>query len=455
MLRNISFAMAAVMGLSSVSVAQDAQPQSLDELLNKVEAVSKGESARHKEREQAFLADKSQQQARKRAQERRRIELERTSENLEAQRRRNDERIGQLQQQQKDRLGVLQELFGVLQQGASDAKGTISTSFVSLDNKDRLVGIDVLVQKAASGEDLPSIEEINVLKEQLLKEMIGSSEVVNFTANVIQLDGTAEPTTVTRIGDFGLVANGGFVNVNDEGELTDLPRQPAAYLTDPAASFQNGSGVMAIGIDPTRGQLLSLEVEKATIEERVEQGGTVGYLILFLGLIGVAMAVFQWLYLIGVRSGVKSQMKNNIPSPKNPLGRILSVYDNNKSVDVETLELKLDEAILKETPAIERFLTLIKLISAVAPLFGLLGTVIGMIETFQSITLFGTGDPKIMAGGISTALMTTVLGLVVAIPTLLLHAFVADTSKALVHILEEQSAGIIAVHAEQENAKNG
>ena len=103
----------------------------------------------------------------------------------------------------------------------------------------------------------------------------------------------------------------------------------------------------------------------------------------------------------------------------------------------------------------ERFLTLIKLISAVAPLFGLLGTVIGMIETFQAITLFGAGDPTIMAAGISTALMTTVLGLVVAIPTLLLHAFVAGASKSVIHVLEEQSAGIIAVHAEEEKSGAG
>jgi biopolymer transport protein ExbB len=113
------------------------------------------------------------------------------------------------------------------------------------------------------------------------------------------------------------------------------------------------------------------------------------------------------------------------------------------------LELKLDEAILKEMPALERFITLIKLIAAIAPLMGLLGTVTGMILTFQSMTLFGAGDPTVMAGGISQALMTTVLGIVVALPMLFLHSIVNSMSQRVVHTIEEQSAGIIAVHAEQ------
>ena len=146
---------------------------------------------------------------------------------------------------------------------------------------------------------------------------------------------------------------------------------------------------------------------------------------------------------------VNSQKKSSTASDDNPLGRVLKVYEENKDVDVETLELKLGEAILGETPKLTRNVTLIQVISVVAPLMGLLGTVVGMILTFQQITLFGTGDPKIMAGGISQALITTVLGLVVAIPTVLLHTLVNGKAQGILHILEEQSAGIIADHAER------
>ncbi|MEC8351463.1 MAG: MotA/TolQ/ExbB proton channel family protein, partial [Pseudomonadota bacterium] len=103
----------------------------------------------------------------------------------------------------------------------------------------------------------------------------------------------------------------------------------------------------------------------------------------------------------------------------------------------------------REMPKITRNLTLIKIISVVAPLLGLLGTVTGMINTFQAITLFGTGDPKLMAGGISQALVTTVLGLVVAIPTVFLYTLLNTRSKNMLLILQEQSAGIIAERSEK------
>jgi biopolymer transport protein ExbB len=128
---------------------------------------------------------------------------------------------------------------------------------------------------------------------------------------------------------------------------------------------------------------------------------------------------------------------------------VLQVAKDNWGSDLETLELKMGEAIIKEAPKLSRGLLFLKIIAVVAPLMGLLGTVTGMINTFQAITLFGTGDPKLMAGGISQALVTTVLGLTVAIPTVLLHTVVTGRSRRIVHVLEEQGAGIVAEHAEK------
>ena len=178
------------------------------------------------------------------------------------------------------------------------------------------------------------------------------------------------------------------------------------------------------------------------------QGGTMGAIIIMGLFVGLALSAERLYRLFIIGRSVNAQRDNPEASDDNPLGRVLGVYEENKGVDVETLELKLGEAILTETPSITKNIMLIQVISVVAPLAGLLGTVIGMIETFQAITLFGAGDPKTMASGISKALMTTVLGLVVAIPTTLLHAIVSSQSKGIIHIIEEQSAGIIAKHAE-------
>lgn len=448
----ITSAAALVIGFSAMAHAQTAD---LNSLLNKVREGRLSEDQQHKDRENEFI-QRREQQSQLLAQERQTQQrLERESSRLEEQRRNNEAEIARQLEVKRERLGQLQELFGVLQQAAGDAKSVIASSHVTIDNPDRMGPIDTLVEKAASTSELPSIEEIRAWPVQMVQEMIGSGEVKTFNHTVRGVDGNTYETALTRIGDFGLVGDGKYYTLKNDGSVEELPRQPSTRFTGTIPGFVNGSGLEPLAIDPSRGQILSLEVEKPNLEEYLAQGGTIGYLTLALGAIGVLMAVVQWLYLMMVKGKVKKQIRDKTPNTNNPLGRVLSVYDSNKNVDVETLELKLDEAILKETPALERFLTLIKLISAVAPLFGLLGTVTGMIQTFQAITLFGTGDPSMMAAGISAALMTTVEGLVVAIPTLLLHSFVAGASKSVVHVLEEQSAGIIAVHAEKEHANAG
>jgi biopolymer transport protein ExbB len=181
----------------------------------------------------------------------------------------------------------------------------------------------------------------------------------------------------------------------------------------------------------------------------VDQGGTVGYIILALGAIGLLIALERFVSLTLMGAKVKRQLKHTEARGDNPLGRVMAVQDKYPQVDTETLELKLSEAILREIPSITRNLTFIKIISVVAPLMGLLGTVTGMINTFQAITLFGTGDPKLMAGGISQALVTTVLGLVVAIPMTLLFAQLNTRSRSIVHVLQEQASGIIAERSER------
>jgi len=191
-----------------------------------------------------------------------------------------------------------------------------------------------------------------------------------------------------------------------------------------------------------------LLVETPTIREKIDQGGIVGYSILALGAVGLLIAIWRFMGLSTDSRKVSSQLKRDTASTDNPLGRVLAAYESNRGADTETIELKLSEAALKEMPGLTKGLLFIKVISVVAPLMGLLGTVTGMIKTFQVITLYGAGDPKMMAGGISQALFTTVLGLVVAIPMVLLHTIVSGQSRKIVNIIQSQSAGLIAEHSE-------
>jgi len=449
----IGSAIALALTASSFVVAQD-QDAAFDSLLKKVRDGRISESAAHKQRENEFLANKNLQAKLVTDARAEKARLERESTRLERVKRDNKTRMDQLIVQRVTALGQLQELFGVLQQASGDMRSVVVGSQVSIDNPGRLDGINNLIAKASDEAALPTLDEIRVLPHAMMIEMRESRNVASFEQEVYTASGNVETIELTRVGDFTLMSGEKYYThtmVDGVARVEELARQPAGRFTETIADLQASTGdtLTAVGVDPSRGQILRMSVNAPTLEERLDQGGIIGYLILGLGAIGVLLAVIQYAYLFMVSQKVKAQIRNPQANVNNPLGRVLGVYQANPAIDVETLELKLDEAILKETPALERFLTLIKLISAVAPLFGLLGTVVGMIATFQAITLFGTGDPKMMAAGISTALMTTVEGLVVAIPTLLLHSFVAGSSKSVIHVLEEQSAGIIAVHAEK------
>ncbi|MCI0667786.1 MAG: MotA/TolQ/ExbB proton channel family protein, partial [Methylococcaceae bacterium] len=231
----------------------------------------------------------------------------------------------------------------------------------------------------------------------------------------------------------------------ETGEMVEFVRQPEGRYLDLAESLaETESGLADIGIDPTAGALLNLLVQAPDVWERIDQGGLIGYITLILGAVGLIIVAVRMAGLIKVGRRVQDQLKNlDHINADNPLGRVIGVARTATITDIESYELMIDEAVSKEIPGLEKGQSLIKLIAAVAPLLGLLGTVTGMIETFQVISLFGTGDPKLMAGGISEALVTTMLGLMVAIPLLFLHSLLVSRSRELVQILDEQSSGLI------------
>ena len=283
----------------------------------------------------------------------------------------------------------------------------------------------------------------------LLEEMTKSGNVERFDSEVILPGGSISDAEIVRVGVFNAITEDYFLKFIPETQsLQVLARQPAGRFRSMADDlFELEEGFTAMAVDPSKGQLLGLLIQTPGIGERINQGGFVGYLIILIGLLGVAMSLWRMKYLKDEGDAINRQLKSSEPSNDNSLGRILSIYKENQGIDPETLELKVDEAILREVPQLEKYHSIIKVFAAVAPLMGLLGTVVGMIVTFQALTLFGTGDPKLMAGGISQALVTTMLGLIVAIPLVFLHSVLTSWSTSLIEILEEQSAGLIAKNA--------
>ncbi|QOL27161.1 MotA/TolQ/ExbB proton channel family protein [Thalassotalea sp. LPB0316] len=432
-------------GFTAVSQANE-----LDDLLKQVKADRISEAKLDKQREAEFLSARADKQALLKKAKTRLANEQARNTRLTKEYAANEITLAQKEVELDNAQGTLGEMFGVSRAAAADAYGQITTSIVSAQFPGRGETLD----RIANAKEIPALEDLEELWFALQTEMTESGKVAKFTAEVVQLDGTKTTEEVTRIGNFNIVSANGFLNYNDEvGQIQPLAKQPAGYISATASKFFNtNSGYAGVYLDPSRGAILALETRKRTLMEFYHQGDIVGYGITVLLVIGLLIALERMIVLGSMTSKIKAQEKNlDTPNDNNPLGRLLKVYQENKGVDAETLELKLDEAILRETPRVDRGINLIKMFAAIAPLMGLLGTVIGMIMTFQTITLFGTGDPKIMAGNISLALVTTALGLIAALPLILVHSIVAGKSKSVLHKLDEQSAGLIASIAEKES----
>lgn len=435
--------------------AQVGEARTLEELLALVEQGRARDNQEEIQRIAQFEQNQDNQNQMLNDAEDQRASEEARSGRLETTFEENELLIADVTEQLNTRLGSLRELFGVLQQVAGDARGLFEASLTNVEYPERAQFLTELAAKMGSSSQLASIAEIEQLWFELQREAteLGRIKRLN-NFEVITADGEISSEDIVRIGGFNLVADGRYLQHNPEtNSVAELQRQPEqgrfTGSTSELLNAQPGDGVVRFGLDPTSGQILGLLVETPNLQERINQGGIVGYVIIALGLFGVLLSLERLVNLTLAGRKVTAQLKQETPTDDNALGRVLQVHHANRQADTETLELKLGEAILKETPSLQRGILIIKVISVVAPLMGLLGTVTGMINTFQAITLFGTGDPRMMAGGISQALITTVLGLTVAIPTVLLHTVVSGRSRRIIQILQEQSAGIVAEQSEK------
>ncbi|MFA5233615.1 MAG: MotA/TolQ/ExbB proton channel family protein [Sulfurimonas sp.] len=416
---------------------------SLDDLLLNVQNAATNQIKTDKAREEIFKKDF---QAAKKELEAIRAELalqkQRTKE-LKATFEIQKERSIELNKKLQERSVGLKDLFAVAQQEARDLSSMLQGSMTSA----QLVGRSAFLDTFAVAHTIPSIDDLSRLWQIYLEEIVASGKVESMEVKKITLGGEEEASHVTRAGIFTAFDTEGFVIFDETLQgFVAIARQPESRFYDSISDFssaQKGS-VVPMTIDPTRGVLFSMLKERATVSQRIEQAGVIGYVILALGVLALLFALGKGVVLFVTDRRVQMQLHKKIADVNNPLGRILSSFEKYQKNDVATIQSKLENAVLGEIPSINSGLAMLKLIAAVAPLLGLLGTVTGMIETFQSITLFGTGDPKLMAGGISQALMTTVLGLVVAIPVLFLHNILQVKSRRIITILTQQSGALVA-----------
>ena len=444
---------AAFAAVISVPAPANEHGPALDNLLEQVRTAREAGSVANRKREQLFLARRDERRRLLDETTRRIEELNAASERLEKGFNANELKLTELETLYHQRAGNFDELGGVFSRAAADLEAQFTHSIAALglnERRGQLAGM-------RSQKSLPTAVEFDGLLLAFLELMTMQAANVRFQSAVVTPAGATQTRQVVRMGSFTMTSGGDFLSYlpgedGEPGRLFQLARHPASRYVKAAQSFASAApGYAAAPIDPSGGAVLSLLVRAPTLIERVEQGGIVGYCILLLGAVGLLLGLERLWTLSRARRAVNRQSRDVGNPGNNPLGRVFSAGGAEYAsgdVAYDVLELKLDDAVMKELPRLERGLGAMKVFAAITPLLGLLGTVTGMIETFQAITLFGTGDPKLMAGGISQALVTTALGLIAAVPILLLHTLANARSRAVKEVLETQSAGLLAQYAE-------
>ena len=416
----------------------------LDLLVESVKTTASIRAKEDKARLNKFLSDKNKQQSLLDNMKYKLTLEERRSERLTKQYEDNDAELSDLEEQLTLKLGSFGELFGIVRQTAGESKGQFTLSLTNIEFPDRIDFLGDLAERKSL--DLPTTEELERLWYEILNELNQSGKVKSYNTDILTKSGELVNQDVLRIGVFNSVSNGDYLNLVSEQNLLEyLAKQPERSIRRSAKKLQNSDDYREVFIDPTRGSLLTKLIDRDTWLERINAGGFVGYVIIIILILGLTMGVMRFKFLDEESKSITKELETNNFSNDSILGKLNSVYSKYSGNNPEDLESQLEDILAKATPPLEKNLSVIKLLAAVAPLLGLLGTVIGMIETFQAITLFGTGDPKLMAGGISQALVTTMLGLIAAVPLLFVHNILDSRSRAISQIYEEQAIGLLAL----------
>lgn len=442
------------LGFFAASTAWSADPAAgnLDQLLDQVRNAAQQNSALSQQREQQFNAQAAQQ-AQILATAKEALAAEQTrNQQLQAQFDANKATLDGLIGQLRTKEGDFSQVFDNARQVASDLKVTLDDSLVSA----QYPGRGVFLARLAESRDLPALDDLRKLWFLMQQEMTAEGQVAKFPATITHEDGSQEKVSVVRVGVFDTINDNSFLRYLPEtGALVQPDRQPDSHWRNLAAGLASAtSGVVPMAVDPSGGDLLRSLAGQPTFFERIGQGHGIGVLILILGALGLIIALERGAYVIQAGRKIKAQMNSSKADLGNPLGRILSVFNESKADDAETLGLRLDESLLRERPVIAARIGLLKILALVSVVLGLLGTVAGVMNTFQAMNLFGVGS-NLVASGIAVALVPTWLGLIVAAVLLFCHGLLSSRSDELMHTLEQQSASILAARAEKLAAMRG
>ncbi|GAB6068310.1 MotA/TolQ/ExbB proton channel family protein [Methylothermus subterraneus] len=412
------------------------------QLLEKIRREGVAERAHQEERLKRFLAEHARRQQ---LVDELKAELARTKARADALRARleaGEKRLAELDDQWKNQAGDLEELFSQARQDAQAIKSLLHDSLVNAQQPGRLKFLDEL----ASPKLKASLEDLKRLWDVLLSEIGESGRVVRFSAPVVAPDGSEQNRTVVRVGVFNAFSQGRYLRYLPGSErLLDPVQQPPGRPRRLAADLEQAQGGWhKVALDPSRGALLALVAQTpGWLERWLHQGGVVGYFIIALGALGLAIVCWRYGDLILVERRLRRQKPLPEPRLDNPIGRLRQALAERKSAQGgsdETLAVYLDELVQHELQRLYLGMNTLSTFATIAPLLGLLGTVLGMIETFDAIALFGTGDPKLMSSGISLALVTTEQGLTVAIPLLIAHSFLRGRAERIAALITEEGA---------------
>ncbi|WP_210472742.1 MotA/TolQ/ExbB proton channel family protein [Vibrio crassostreae] len=438
--------LAALLCITSLSFTAFSASDSTAQLVNKAKSENRIQASHNVVREADFKKTEQELKAIKAELEAKRTSVQNATDVLTQTFSDNENKLARLEEKLRLETGSLGELFGVVRQNAKELGAELSSTVNSVDRAEYTATVDQIIDD----KSLPSMPQLSGLWMSMVEQIQASSELSKSQIAFINGEGNTNKVDAYRLGSIGLVTEQGYVSWNTQRE------DAIAYLKQPQntptltslSSLANGE-VSNVVVDPSRGFMLEQLALTPSLTDRLQAGGVVGKVILGLLAIGLIIALVRGVSLAIARQKIRAQLKNPEQAGDNPLGRVLAVYNKEQNQTVEALELRLLEAVVDEQTHLEKGLSMLKLLAALAPMLGLLGTVTGMIETFQVITQFGNGDPKVMAGGISMALVTTVLGLVAAMPLLLAHNILSTQAENIRNILEKQGIGLVAEQAEK------